>query len=133
MAVVQVHATGEEIEATGALLDYYLGEAGTVGGYTIDGSEYPRKIAASDFDPAEHTVEEVQAHLALSMPGERARVIAAEQAGQARVTLLRDYEIEPADEPVDLSAEQVHPGFGVPMVGVEAPADGTEVEISTED
>lgn len=93
MAEVIVHATGQTLTADGPLLDYYRGEAATVGGYTIDGAEYPRKIALSDFDPGDHTVDEVQEHLALSMPGEQARVLDAERAGQARVTLLREYEL----------------------------------------
>lgn len=100
MAEVTVHATGQTLTADGPLLDYYRGEAATVGGYTIDGAEYPRRIALSDFDPGDHTVDEVQEHLAQSMPGEVARVLDAERAGQARVTLLRDFELPEVESSV---------------------------------
>lgn len=52
------------------------------------------------FDPAEHTVEEVNAHLeqhAVSSPGEVARVLALEEAGQARKTIV-DPRIPAGDE-----------------------------------
>jgi hypothetical protein len=89
MAVVEVHATGERFEGvTGSLLGYYQGEANTVGGLTIDGVAYPAKIAESDFDPAAHTVVEVQEHLASATPGEQARVLDAEADSKARVSLV---------------------------------------------
>jgi hypothetical protein len=98
MAVVEVHATGERFEGvTGALLGYYQGEANTVGGFTIDGVEYPAKadvpepavVAAGEaFDPADCTVDEVKDYLAGATPVEQERVIAAERGGKARVSLL---------------------------------------------
>lgn len=140
MAQVIVHATGQEIDAPdGPLLDYYRGEANTVGGYTIDGAEFPRKIALSDFDPGDHTVAEVEEHLALSMPGEVSRVLEAERAGQARVTLLRDYELPEADQvDGDAALGELNQALatGEPMHGVEVPKnpDGTwgPAEISSD-
>jgi hypothetical protein len=47
--------------------------------------------AQTGFDPAEHTVEEVNAHLALhaeSAPGEVERVLELERAGKDRTTVV---------------------------------------------
>lgn len=44
---------------------------------------------ADDFDPAEHNVPDVLAYLADADEDERARVLAAEAAGQARATILK--------------------------------------------
>jgi hypothetical protein len=97
MATIKIHATGVEYEATGPLLDYYQGEANTVGGISIDGVDYPAKAAvASDaevesgqaFDPSDHNIDDVQAYLANATDEERARVLEAERAGKARKTLL---------------------------------------------
>ncbi|MFI8360716.1 hypothetical protein ACIGD1_11210 [Streptomyces sp. NPDC085612] len=44
---------------------------------------------ADAFEPSEHTVAEVLAHLAAADDDERARVLAAEEAGQARATILK--------------------------------------------
>ncbi|MFE3578717.1 hypothetical protein [Streptomyces vinaceus] len=44
---------------------------------------------AADFDPSEHTVDDVLAYLADADEAERARVLAVEEAGQARVTILK--------------------------------------------
>lgn len=99
MATIKVHSTGESYEATGPLLDYYQGEANTVGGLTIDGIEYPAKAdvpteaeveTGGAYDPGEHTVEEVQEYLANATDDERARVLAAEAEGKARKSLVGD-------------------------------------------
>ena len=55
------------------------------------------------FDPADHTVAEVNEHLvahAASAPGEVARVLSLEQAGQNRSTIV-DPRLAPADEQPD--------------------------------
>jgi trigger factor len=44
---------------------------------------------AEAFDPAEHTVADVLAYLADADDDERARVLAAEAAGEARATILK--------------------------------------------
>lgn len=96
MATIEVHATGETFEGvTGSLLAYYQGEANAVGGYTIDGVDYPAKVdvpadEAEAFDPARHTVTEVSEHLAESTLAEQERVLEAERARgeDARVTLV---------------------------------------------
>ncbi|MFE6079977.1 hypothetical protein [Streptomyces virginiae] len=41
------------------------------------------------FDPGEHNVSDVLAHLAQADDDERARVLAAEEAGEARATILK--------------------------------------------
>jgi hypothetical protein len=46
--------------------------------------EVPRKV----FDPADHTVAEVNAHLEKADDDERARVLAAERDGKARTGVL---------------------------------------------
>lgn len=98
MATIVVHANGATFEGVeGRLLDYYQGEANTVGGYTIDGVEYPAKADVPDaavvaagaaFDPSEHTVAEVLDYLAGATPEEQERVLTAEAAGKARTSLL---------------------------------------------
>lgn len=99
MATIHVHSTGATYEATGPLLDYYQGEANTVGGLTIDDVEYPAKtnvpteaeVESGDaFDPGEHTVEEVQEYLENATDEERERVLAAEAEGKARKSLAAD-------------------------------------------
>ena len=94
MATVIQLATGSVMEGVeGALLAYYQGEANTVGGYSIDGVEFPEKVdvGESDFDPSEHTVPEVEQHLAESTPAEQERVIDAEKsASKPRKTLVED-------------------------------------------
>jgi hypothetical protein len=45
-------------------------------------------LSAGLFDPSEHTVDEVLDYLDEATPDERDRVLAAEEAGQARKTLL---------------------------------------------
>lgn len=139
MATVTVNLTGETFEASGALLAYYQGEAATVGGYTIDGLNYPAKLdvpadEAEAFDPADHNVADVQTYLANATPAEQDRVIAAERAGKARVSLVGDKIEQLPDGEVDesLNVEHEHPGYGEPMHGVEAPADGSPAEISNE-
>lgn len=49
-----------------------------------------------DFDPTDHTVDDVKAHVDAN-PDELDAILAAEQAGKARVTLvewLEGYEVE---------------------------------------
>lgn len=70
-------------------------------GYTVtDEDSRPEPAAASEpqapdgtdavpFDPAEHTVADVLAYLSSADDGERARVLAAEEAGEARATILK--------------------------------------------
>jgi hypothetical protein len=59
--------------------------------YTSPGDETaaPKTAASSSgrFDPGEHTVAEVEEYLA-KYPDQRDRVLAAEQAGSARTTLV---------------------------------------------
>ncbi|WKD36508.1 hypothetical protein [Streptomyces xanthophaeus] len=45
--------------------------------------------AAEAFDPADHNVVDVLAYLADADEDERARVLAAEEAGEARATILK--------------------------------------------
>lgn len=96
MATIEVAATGEVLEdVQGNLLAYYQGEANTVGGYTIDGVEYPARVdvpveGEEGFDPADHTVPEVEEHLAESTVAEQERVLAAERDGKERKTLIGD-------------------------------------------
>lgn len=52
------------------------------------------------FDPAEHTVPEVEAYLSTVSAPEAARVIEEEQSGKARVTIL-DAQVEETDEEPD--------------------------------
>jgi len=47
-------------------------------------------VPRSVFDPADHTVAEVNAHLEKADDDERERVLAAERAGQARKGILGD-------------------------------------------
>jgi hypothetical protein len=47
-----------------------------------------RPVDAGQFDPARHTIEQVQAHLATADDAERTRVLDAERAGKARQGLL---------------------------------------------
>ncbi|MCX5587549.1 hypothetical protein [Streptomyces erythrochromogenes] len=49
----------------------------------------PAPEQAEAFDPAEHTVADVLAYLADADEDERARVLAAEAAGEARATILK--------------------------------------------
>lgn len=51
-------------------------------------------IGGPEFDPAEHNVDDVVAHLASAGPGERDRVLAAERTGKARAGVLNS---SPAD------------------------------------
>lgn len=97
MATVIQLATGARMEGVeGALLAYYQGEAATVGGYSIDGVEYPEKVdvpvtedeVADAFDPGEHNVDEVLEYLADATPEEQQRVLAAEAEGKNRKSLL---------------------------------------------
>jgi hypothetical protein len=44
-------------------------------------------VKVPQFDPSEHTVKEVETYLA-DNPGDAARVLDAERAGQARVSIL---------------------------------------------
>lgn len=70
-------------------------------GYSMSDEEYlPEPVAPDDgqepdgdepvpFDPTAHTVAEVLAYLSSSDEDERARVLAAEEAGEARATILK--------------------------------------------
>jgi hypothetical protein len=48
----------------------------------------PKPTSGDPFDPSEHSVKEVLAHLDTADPAETARVLAAETAGQARKGVL---------------------------------------------
>ena len=50
------------------------------------------EIPSRVFDPADHTVAEVQKHLERADDDERSRVLAAERAGKARAGVLGDNE-----------------------------------------
>ncbi|MFF4369634.1 hypothetical protein [Streptomyces sp. NPDC001594] len=52
-------------------------------------SSMPAPEPAADFDPSGHNVADVLAYLADAGEAERARVLAAEEAGQARATILK--------------------------------------------
>lgn len=65
----------------GAVLDTHATNSAVVG------SSNAESVGAEGFDPAEHTVEDVLAHLE-AHPDERDAVLAAERDGKARVTLL---------------------------------------------
>lgn len=109
MAEVIQLATGQTVQAEGAALDYYRGEAATVGGYSIDGEVFPAKIDESDFDPNGHNLDEIAQHMANSTPREQARVLALEAEGKARKTLV-------GDEPADVVSPFVDAPVGVPVV-----------------
>lgn len=117
MAVVEVHATGARFEGVeGELLTYYLGEAGTVGGYSIDGVAYPRKFDTdSGFDPAEHSVGEVQEHLANSTAAEQERVLTLEASSPSPRKSLVGEVVETADP------------SGAPQVQFDVPAGSAVV------
>lgn len=54
-----------------------------------DGPESGQQVdSGEEFDPTAHTVAEVLAHLADAADDEKARVLAAEQAGQARKGII---------------------------------------------
>lgn len=60
------------------------------------------------FDPADHTVDEVNTHLALhaqSSPGEVARVLALEEAGQNRKTIVDPRLTVPGDENTPITGD----------------------------
>lgn len=46
-------------------------------------------MSAEQFDPAEHTVADTQAHLATASPDEFSRVLEAEREGAARKGILK--------------------------------------------
>jgi len=65
-------------------------------GYGVEELDEPEEAEAEQepdgdepFDPSEHDVPEVLAHLAKADEDEQARVIAAETAGKARSTILK--------------------------------------------
>lgn len=65
------------------------------------------------YDPAAHTVDEVLAHLATVDPTEVARILAAEEAGQARKTILASrFAVE---------AEQTEPATVEELLGDDDP------------
>lgn len=57
------------------------------GGYRIVESS-PETVVAEMFDPADHTVAEVNAYLDTAEPAEQVRVLEAERAGKARKGIL---------------------------------------------
>lgn len=83
--------------------------------------------APGEFDPNEHTVEEVNAYLADPENKEDApmtlreynRVVQAEMDGQARAEILDEHELieEPVDEEMLGSVEQTHHDATVPVDG----------------
>lgn len=119
-------------------LDYYRGEGAVV--LVADqaaAAAYPQVFDGDKYVEASPEHGEVESFVAASTVAEvldrvaaepeiAGQVLAAEQSrgGDARVTLL---------EALQGQVEQEHPGFGEPMHGVEAPADGTPVEISSDD
>lgn len=62
--------------------------AADVGVATTGTGDGPEREGGGGFDPSEHTVEEVQAHLENANDAERDRVLAAEKQGKKRTTLL---------------------------------------------
>lgn len=71
---------------------------------TADGEQTPE--VSGDFDPATANVKTVLAYLADAHPDEAARVLAAEQAGQARTTILGQAPTDPADStPADQNGD----------------------------
>ena len=65
------------------------GEAGPAGDPRPSGEGGPTSSAGRTdaFDPSDHTVDEVKAHLAKADDAERDRVIAAEKAGKGRTSI----------------------------------------------
>lgn len=51
-------------------------------------AEPPASAGSAEYDPAEHTVAEVQDYLAAADDAERDRVLSAERGGKARSSLL---------------------------------------------
>ena len=58
------------------------------GGAMFEQAAQPDPVEEEAFDPAEHTVAEVEAYLADADEAERERVLEAERAGEARRTLV---------------------------------------------
>lgn len=57
-------------------------------GFTVDGDRPVAEAATALFDPADHTVAEVNAYLADADAAEHARVLSAEAAGKNRASLV---------------------------------------------
>ncbi|MGG5257459.1 hypothetical protein [Phycicoccus avicenniae] len=65
------------------------------------------------YDPSAHTVPQVLEHLETQHPDERARILAAEEAGKARTTIL--------DSTVAAEAEEVEPASVEEQLGADDP------------
>lgn len=91
--------TGDEWECPAGYLEVALGrgfELCEPRDRSLDGL-----FDQTGFDPSEHTVEDVNEHLAAhaaSSPGEVSRVLALEEAGQNRKTIVDPRLSGPADE-----------------------------------
>lgn len=108
-------------DSDATMLDYYRGEGAEV---VLD-HDLAAAVAELAAWVEASTVPEVLDRVAAE-PEIAGQVLEVEQSrgDDARVTLL-DLALQ--------ALEQTHPGFGEPMHGVEAPADGTPVEISSDD
>lgn len=91
--------TFEVADSETALLDYYRGEGAKVVVETPPAAQFPVFVQPGDvgphtadepapFDPADHTVEEVNEHLDGAGEGEVARVLDLEREGKARAGVL---------------------------------------------
>lgn len=60
------------------------------------------------YDPNDHKAQDVLKQLEKSSPEEQQQILAAERGGQARVTILEAYGIDP-DERVDASGRVLYP------------------------
>jgi hypothetical protein len=58
----------------------------------------PPAQPVSDFDPSQHTVAEVNKHLASASPAELQRVLNAEAEGKARVGIMEAWDIEVVED-----------------------------------
>jgi hypothetical protein len=76
-------------------------------------TETPQTDQPDVFDPAEHTVDEVKDYLDGQHPDEVARVLAAEEAGKARTTLLAS--------PVAAAVEALEPQSVEELLGDDNP------------
>ncbi|HEX4432793.1 MAG TPA: hypothetical protein VHZ96_26205 [Frankiaceae bacterium] len=105
MATVTVLATGESITAEGPLLAYYRGEAATVGGYSIDGVDYPRRTTAEVIAEGDQRLSDLTDALGeMQSAGDGAAVAGADLADATDALT----EAVPVDDPDDHPSPKPH-------------------------